>query len=93
MTIIKDFEAVLSEKERGGLEQYEEAVEGNSEEENSVVKSFEGEKSKDESSEANADACTHFLSIINDCEDVLTEKERGRLEYYEYKTPWLFGLL
>ena len=64
MTIIKDFEAVLSEKERGGLEQYEEAVEGNSEEENSVVKSFEGEKSKDESSEANADACTRFMSRI-----------------------------
>ena len=45
------------------------------------------------SSEANGDACTHFLSIINDYEDVLTEKERGRLEHYEYETPWLFGLL
>ena len=53
----------------------------------------EGEKSEDESSKADADACTCFLRIINDSEDVLTEKERGRLEHYEYKTPWLFGLL
>ena len=35
----------------------------------------EGEKSEDESSKADADACTCFLRIINDFEDVLTEKE------------------
>ena len=43
----------------------------------------EGEKSEDESSKADADACTCFLRIINDFEDVLSEKERGSLEQYE----------
>ena len=35
----------------------------------------EGEKSEDESSKADADACTCFPRIINDFEDVLTENE------------------
>ena len=51
--------------------------------EKSEGKNSEGEKSEDESSEADGDACTCFLSIINDFEDVLSDKERGRLEQYE----------
>ena len=51
--------------------------------EKSEGKNSEGEKSEDESSEADGDACTCFLRIINDFEDVLSEKERGRLEQYE----------
>ena len=35
----------------------------------------EGEKSEDDSSKADADACTCFLRIINDFGDVLSEKE------------------
>ena len=54
------------------------SVEENPEEENPAVE--EGEKSRDESSEANGDDGTGFLSIINDFEDVLSEKEKGRLE-------------
>ena len=55
----------------------------NSQGEKSEGKNSEGEKSEDESSEADGDACTCFLRIINDFEDVLSEKERGRLEQYE----------
>ena len=51
--------------------------------EKSEGENSEGEKSEDESSEADGDACTCFLSIINDFEDVLSDKERGRLEQYE----------
>ena len=51
--------------------------------ENSQEEKSEGEKSEEESSEADGDACTCFLRIINDFEDVLSEKESGRLEQYE----------
>ena len=54
-----------SKVERGGLEQYEqEAVEGNFEEEKTEGGNSEVEKYKDESSEADGDACTHFMSRI-----------------------------
>ena len=43
----------------------------------------EEEKLEDVSSEADGDACTCFLSIINDFEDVLSDKESGRLKQYE----------
>ena len=52
-------------------------------EEKSEGENSEGEKSEDESSEADGDACTCFLSIINDFEDVLSDKESGRLKQYE----------
>ena len=65
-----------SKVEREGLEEYEQdVVEGNFEEEKTEGGNSEVEKYKDESSEADADACTCFLSIINDFEDVLYEKE------------------
>ena len=51
--------------------------------EKSEGENSEGEKSEDESSEADGDACTCFLSIINDFEDVLSDKESGRLKQYE----------
>ena len=51
--------------------------------EKSEGKNSEGEKSEDESSEADGDACTCFLRIINDFEDVLSDKESGRLKQYE----------
>ena len=54
-----------------------------SQEEKSEGENSEGEKSEDESSEADGDACTCFLSIINDFEDVLSDKESGRLKQYE----------
>ena len=54
-----------SKVERGGLEQYEqETVEGNFEEEKTEGGNSEVEKYKDESSEADADACTRFMSRI-----------------------------
>ena len=54
------------------------SVEENSEEENPADEG--GEKSEDE---ADGDDGTGFLSIIKDFEDVLSEKEKGRLEQYE----------
>ena len=39
---------------------------------------YELENFEDESSKENSDACTCFLSIINNFEDVLAEQERGR---------------
>ena len=51
--------------------------------EKSEGENSEGEKPEDESSEADGDACTCFLSIINDFEDVLSDKESGRLKQYE----------
>ena len=64
-------------------EEGEEENSENSQEEKSEGENSEGGKSEDESSEADGDACTCFLSIINDFEDVLSDKERGRLEQYE----------
>ena len=79
MKIIEVYNGLPVPEEEEGEEENSE----NSQEEKSEGENSEGEKSEDESSEAEGDACTCFLSIINDFEDVLSEKERGRLEQYE----------
>ena len=79
MKIIEVYNGLPDPEEEEGEEENSE----NSQEEKSEGENSEGEKSEDESSEAEGDACTCFLSIINDFEDVLSEKERGRLEQYE----------
>ena len=43
-------------------------------EEKCAFEMSEGEKSEDDSSKADADACTCFLRIINDFEDILRRK-------------------
>ena len=71
------------EEENSKSSQEEKSEGENSEGEKSEGENSEGEKSEDESSEADGDACTCFLSIINDFEDVLSDKESGRLKQYE----------
>ena len=71
MKIIEVYNGLPVPEEEEGEEENSE----NSQEEKSEGENSEGEKSEDESSEAEGDACTCFLSIINDFEDVLTEKE------------------
>ena len=79
MKIIEVYNGLPDPEEEEGEEENSE----NSQEEKSEGENSEGEKSEDESSEADGDACTCFLSIINDFEDVLSDKERGRLKQYE----------
>ena len=79
MKIIEVYNGLPVPEEEEGEEENSE----NSQEEKSEGENSEGEKSEDESSEAEGDACTCFLSIINDFEDVLSDKERGRLKQYE----------
>ena len=65
MDVEHSTEDILTDNESGGLEQYEqEVVEGNFEEEKMEGGNSEVEKYKDESSEADGDACTHFMSRI-----------------------------
>ena len=79
MKIIEVYNGLPVPEEEEGEEENSE----NSQEEKSEGENSEGEKSEDESSEADGDACTCFLSIINDFEDVLSDKESGRLKQYE----------
>ena len=79
MKIIEVYNGLPDPEEEEGEEENSE----NSQEEKSEGENSEGEKSEDESSEAEGDACTCFLSIINDFEDVLSDKESGRLKQYE----------
>ena len=76
MKIIEVYNGLPDPEEEEGEEENSE----NSQEEKSEGENSAGEKSEDESSEAEGDACTCFLSIINDFEDVLSDKERGRLD-------------